>query len=167
MNLPNLIIGPMHICKEKVERSEDHKEIDGNASIQEIKNFRNFLNKPTIYEYKTAVITNIQKTPPASQAVLLKVLENLPHNCKVFILAAYMPSFTIKTRCRTTILYSRVEKEPELKKGYEFMQIALQKKNIDENLLNGWKILLKTISWLREGAITQEQKNTILKGLGF
>ena len=168
MNRPIGIIGNIEEGKEWLKSKLDPEaliyEIDNKSSIDEIKDFRLKIITQHVQQ-KIGIIYRFNKFSQSKQATLLKVFEELPEFNKCYFLASFLPNFTIITRSQ--IYYLKAHNNKELEQAKNFMIKQIQMKTLTQTMSNAWKVLLKTHSLYEDGIISEQEKSTIVRGLGI
>lgn len=168
MNRPIGIIGDINQGKEWLAKhlndEQELYEIDNTASMDEVKEFRTMLLSHKVKQ-TVGIVYMLNKFSSSKQAVLLKIFEELPEYNKCYFLASFLPTFTIQTR--SEIHHMKNVQEPELMQAMKFIIHQINTQKLTNEEYNAWKVLIKTHSLLKEGIISQKEKETILKGIGL
>lgn len=115
---------------------------------------------------KIGIIYKMNVLNSNSQAVLLKVFEELPEFSKVFFTGTYIANFTIKTRSEIHYL-SAHKNDPHLESAKKKIKEAIKANSASTELFFGWRILARTIDLFEEGFLSESEKMLILKNLGL
>lgn len=168
INYPVGVIGDYLRAKEYIQAQLSENDevliLDIDADIEEIKQFRLFLLNRGLNR-KVGIIYNLNKWSENEQAILLKIFEQLPEFNTVYYTATFFPNFVIKTRSHIVQLGANINLD--LKKYMEYLQEAMRNKQLNQKMMDGWKILIQTESLFNDGIINLQQKATILRSLGI
>lgn len=166
MNYPIGIIGSLYEGRKFIESkllpSDDVMHLDSKANINDIKLLRTFLLKRGLNR-KVGVIYGLNKWPPYSQAVLLKIFEQLPEFNSVYYTASFLPNVVIVTRSHLHYLNSH-NKSIDMA-----LQMLNKMKNMQytENDTNVWRVFMQAYSWLEDSVINEKEHAVILKSIGI
>lgn len=166
-NLPvGIITSSEQFQKMMQEISSENFEIVDlaeDSTIDDIKEFRKKLLQPTLTR-KIAVIQRLDKFSDAKQAVLLKIFETNLEDVSIIFHAAYLPNYTIETRSKIYFISSQKTNE-EVSQMMEKILVAMKNGTLDESLSAKWSVFIRAESLQMDGIISENEKNTILKGL--
>lgn len=170
MNVPIGFIGSLNLAKEKIYSLFDESncvvlEIDYNAGVDEIKEFRKNLNENSIKK-KVGIIYFFNKFSETNQSIFLKIFEEMPFFSQIFFHASYDVSFTIQTRSKISYVYDK-NTNLLIQKYMKIMLEKMKNKTCDANLMNGYNLFIETLSLYSDGIISEKEKNTILLNLGI
>ena len=123
------------------------------------------MKKPGI-KNKLGDIFNAYRLSPASVAVVLKIFEDLPEFSSVLFHSSTMLDFTIKSRSEIKYL-KQSESIEAIKKAKENILKVMQAGQLNEKMLNAWKMLINSASLFHDGFMEEKDFLLIARELGI
>jgi replication-associated recombination protein RarA len=137
-------------------------ELDSSASIDEIKQLRNFLLHQGL-EKGVGIVNLLNRFSNEKQAVFLKIFEELPSYSMCYFTASFLPNFTLQSRCQ--IIYLPCEMNKNLTDFMNKIVEDMKKGQHSKIMIDKFKIMAATYSFLEDGVIKESDMQVILGGL--